>query len=82
MKRWKLALALAGLVLLASFATASAHEQRTVGKYDFEVGWLNEPAYVSAPNAVSISVVQHDTQKPVDGLDSALQAEVIFGAER
>ncbi len=81
MRKWKLALALACLVLFSSFAIASAHEQRTVGKYDFEVGWLNEPAYVNTPNALSISVAQHDTHKPADGLESALQAEVIFGAE-
>ncbi len=81
MKQWTLAFAVAVTLLVASFTLAFAHETRTVGKYDFEVGWLNEPAYVNMPNAMSISVTDHATQKPVDGLVSALQAEVIFGGE-
>lgn len=79
MKRWKLACVLACMLVLASSTLVLAHEKRTVGKYDFEVGWFEEPAYVNTPNALSIGVVDHDTQKPVDNLDSALQVEVIFG---
>ena len=77
--RWSLALAFA-LMLLAT-QLAFAHERRTVGKYDFVVGWLNEPAYANQPNAISLTVTNTDTKKPVEGLDQTLKAEVIVGAK-
>jgi hypothetical protein len=76
--------AMATLAIVASsFAFASnvalGHERRTVGPYTFVVGWINEPAYVSAVNGLSLDVTQTDNAKPVEGLATTLQAEVIVG---
>jgi hypothetical protein len=81
MKRIGMALALAFALTLLVSSLAFAHERRTVGKYDFLVGWINEPAYVNQPNAISLTVTNTDTKKPVDGLDQTIKAEVIVGAK-
>lgn len=80
MKRIGMALGLALALMLLAASLALAHERRTVGKYDFLVGWMNEPAYANQPNAISLSVSNTDTKKPVDGLGRTLKAEVIVGA--
>jgi len=76
--------ALATLAIVASsFAFTSnvalGHEHRSVGPYTFVVGWINEPAYVNAANGVSLDVTETTSSKPVEGLASSLQAEVIVG---
>src|SRR5450759_2024828 len=80
MYRIKWALPLAFALTLVATQFAFAHERRTVGKYDFLVGWTNEPAYASQSNAIFLAVTDTQTKKPVTGLDKTLQAEVIFGA--
>jgi hypothetical protein len=61
MKRKTLALAVAILFvgLLAITRPASAHETITVGDYDVEYGWVNEPAIVGQPNDVVINITAH-----------------------
>lgn len=81
MKRVRMALALAFALTLFVGSLAFAHERRTVGNYDFLVGWTNEPAYLNQPNAISLSVTNTATQKPVEGLDQTLKAEVIVGSK-
>lgn len=81
MKRIGMALALAFALTLLVTSLAFAHERRTVGKYDFLVGWMNEPAYANQPNAISLTVTNTATKKPVQGLDQTLKAEVIVGAK-
>jgi hypothetical protein len=80
MYRIKWALPVAFVLTLVATQFAFAHERRTVGKYDFLVGWANEPAYASQSNAIFLAVTDTQTKKPVTGLDKTLQAEVIFGA--
>ena len=80
MRRIPWSLALAFMLVLLATPLALAHERRTVGKYDFLVGWVNEPAYANQPNAISLTVTDAATKKPVTGLSQTLQAEVIFGA--
>ncbi|MDE3090190.1 MAG: hypothetical protein KGJ80_12475 [Chloroflexota bacterium] len=80
MKRIKLSLALAFALTLLATQLALAHERRTIGKYEFVVGWGNEPAYANQPNAISLTVTDAETKRPVSNLDKTLQAEVIFGA--
>ncbi len=75
----------ATLVVVASFAiygdTAAAHERRTVGPYQFVVGWLTEPAYVGLMNSLDLRVT--DTRvtpaKAVEGLEKTLSADVQTG---
>ena len=58
---------------------ASAHEQREVGNYIFEVGWATEPPAVESPNSLSLKIVAKGTEEGVIGLEESLQAEVIVG---
>jgi hypothetical protein len=75
----------ATLVVVSSFAiysgTASAHERRMVGPYQFVVGWLNEPAYVGLMNSVDLRVT--DTRvtpaKAVEGLEKTLTVDLQAG---
>jgi hypothetical protein len=74
------AVMLALLVSLVGVTVAFAHEQRTVGKYTFVVGFLNEPAYTGFPNSLDMRIMEAQSGKPVEGLEKTLRAEVIFGA--
>jgi hypothetical protein len=70
-------------IVASSFAFASnvalGHEHRTVGPYTFVVGWISEPAYVNAPNGLSLDVTETNSSKPVEGVANTLRAEVIVG---
>ena len=77
------AAALAILVaLLAPLAQpAAAHERRDLGPYQVVVGWLAEPAFVGAQNAVDLRVTDTRTTPPrnVEGLERTLTVEVFQG---
>jgi len=70
-------------IVASSFTLTSnvalGHEHRSVGPYTFVVGWINEPAYVNAANGLSLDVTETSSSKPVEGLATSLQAEVIVG---
>ena len=80
-----ISLVAATLVVVSSFivysGTAAAHERRTVGPYQFVVGWLNEPAYVGLMNSLDLRVT--DTRvtpaKAVEGLEKTLTVDLRFG---
>jgi hypothetical protein len=78
--RWALPISAAvlGTTLLMP-AIASAHEQRDVGNYHFVVGFLNEPPVLDQMNAIDLTVTTKSDQKPVDGVDKTLKAEVVVG---
>lgn len=62
---------------MAFVVSASAHEVRTVGSYQFTVGWLHEPAYADEQNAVQFLLA--DTKgNPVTDLGDTLKVEVIY----
>jgi hypothetical protein len=75
----------ATLLVVSSFTiyggTAAAHERRTVGPYEFVVGWLNEPAYVGLMNSLDLRVT--DTRvtpaKAVEGLEKTLTVDLQTG---
>jgi hypothetical protein len=71
------------LLMLASFAIASAHEHREVGEYTFTVGFRVEPALVNQPNGLDLRVDHGhgDAAEPVEGLQETLQAEIMYGGE-
>lgn len=56
---------------------AFGHEEREVGEYEFEVGFLEEPALVNQLNGVFLSVARDG--EPVQGLDETLKVELIVG---
>jgi len=77
---------------------ASAHEVRVIGegRYEVVVGFLDEPAFVGEKNGLDFRVsklpvtgeaspVPADAEPattPVEGLETTLQAEVIYGDQR
>jgi len=68
----------AGVVLMTlSVAPAVAHEARSVGHIEMEVGWGTEPAYAGETNSVQV-LLNHDGQ-PVTDLGDTLKVEVSFG---
>jgi len=84
-------LLMAGLLLLSP-VVACAHEHRVVGegRYDVVVGWLDEPTYSGFKNgldfrvsdisaATPVAAGEEAEGTPVEGLETTLQAEVIFG---
>jgi hypothetical protein len=78
-----IAVAISAVLLLGLAATASAHEHREVGDYEFTVGFTGEPALVGEPNGLSLDVqLGHgDDGTPVEGLQETLDAEVMFAGE-
>jgi hypothetical protein len=75
-----------GAILAASILTLSAvvpvfaHEDRAVGAYDLEVGFIAEPVYVGERSGLEIHVTKDD--KPVEGLATTLKAQVVFGSQQ
>lgn len=53
------------LLSLALVPSAAAHTGIEVGPFLLDIGWRNEPALVGQPNAVQVTIVVHDTNKPV-----------------
>lgn len=77
-----LALPLGGTLLalfLALPAPALAHERRDVGKYQFVVGFLNEPAFQNQLNGIDLTITSEADNKPVEGAEKTLKAEVTVG---
>jgi hypothetical protein len=62
--------------LLATSGDADAHERRSVGAYNFVVGWLNEPALINQPNAVDLRVTRASDGSNVTGLEQTLKLQV------
>jgi hypothetical protein len=73
--------AIIGLALLPmiSASPAYAHERRAVGKYDFVVGFVNEPAFQDEPNGLDLAITDRDSQQPVEGLEKTLKVTLAFG---
>lgn len=74
-----MAVAVAMVVMLS--APALAHEHRSVGPYEVEIGWDIEPAHAGSPNAVFLAVEDTRTTPatPVEGLAATLKVEVRHG---
>ena len=71
--------AVIGACLLAALLVApvSAHEERDVDGFAFEVGLINEPVFVGDKSGLEFFVNKND--EPVLGLEKTLKAEVIYG---
>ena len=76
MKMQKLFIFFTAAIFLFSKA-GLAHEHRTVaGKYEFVVGFLNEPAFSGQMNALDLRITQDN--EPVEGLEQTLEASVRY----
>ena len=73
---------LALIALLTSHQTALAHEHITIGDYELEIGWVEEPPIAGQQNA--ILVIVHDTsggeEQPVEDV-SSLVVNVSYGGQ-
>ena len=58
-----------------------AHERRTVGPYQFVLGWVSEPAYLGQLNGIDlrISDARSSPAAPVSGLEKTLKADIAAG---
>jgi hypothetical protein len=78
--------ALRALVVVAAVAGASAlaapsvlaHEERDVGDYSLEVGFIDEPVFVGERSGLELFV--HKGDQPVEGLEQTLKAQAIYGS--
>ena len=71
------------LALIALFTihqTALAHESITVGDYEIEIGWVNEPPIVGQQNAIVVNVsdTSRGDAQPVEDV-SSLTVTVSYG---
>jgi hypothetical protein len=64
---------------LISTSDVDAHERRTVGAYNFVVGWLNEPALLNQPNSVDLRITRASDGSNVTGLEQTLKLQVKSG---
>jgi hypothetical protein len=72
-------LALAVLLSLSVPGAALAHERRDVGKLQFVVGWIGEPALVGEPNGIDLRISDKATGAPVEGAEKTVKITVAFG---
>lgn len=76
------ALPLTAVLALVTAAPALAHERRTVGGYQFVVGWGDEPAYSSFKNSIQVTLSEANGGAPVTDLGDTLKVEVTKGSDR
>jgi len=77
------AMLVAMVALAITFQIVSAHQTVTVGDYQIEIGWVNEPPLVGQQNAVVVNVTKADNksvQQPVEDV-SGLTLSVEYGGE-
>lgn len=67
----------AAVMLILGTGAVLAHEEREVGEYTVEVGFLDEPVYAGEQNGLFLMVVRGE--EPVEGLDESLEATVSHG---
>ena len=76
----------AGLIsltaLVLNFQLAFAHETITVGDYEIEIGWANEPPVVGQQNAIAVNVSDTSSgeAQPVEDV-SSLTVTISYGGQ-
>ena len=68
--------------LLFSHQLAFAHESITIGNYELEIGWLEEPPIAGQQNAVVVTVSERSSGEalPVDDV-SSLEINISYGGQ-
>jgi hypothetical protein len=81
-KLYLLAGLMALIALFATYQSAFAHETITVGNYEIEIGWVNEPPTVGQQNAIVVNVSDTGSGEgqPVEDV-SALTVTVSYGGQ-
>jgi hypothetical protein len=74
---------LLAVITISGFSSASAHKTVTVGQYDIEVGWRDEPPLVSQQNAIVFAITTDEGDGVTSGVVNSfrdLQATVKSGS--
>jgi hypothetical protein len=71
--------AMAALLIPLFAGPAAAHEEKTVGRYHFVVGFGDEPAYAGEKNSVQL-ILADANDKPVTDLTDTLKVVVTTGS--
>jgi len=71
---------LAALLVPLLASPAAAHQEKTVGKYHFVVGFGDEPAYAGEKNSVQL-ILADAGDKPVTDLTNTFKVEVTGDAQ-
>jgi hypothetical protein len=76
-------ISLAALLLMAGVALARplAHERIVSGDYALTLGWLEEPPIVGFKNAALVEVATAKDDKPVEGAEGTLTAQIVYGGK-
>ncbi|HLZ07163.1 MAG TPA: hypothetical protein VKT80_01125 [Chloroflexota bacterium] len=69
---------LAAILALLLPGVALAHEKRTVGKYIFVVGFIDEPAIQGLLNGLDLTITDA-SGSPVEGAEKTLKVAIAFG---
>jgi hypothetical protein len=72
---------LTAVLVLVGAAPAFAHERRTVGGFQFAVGWGDEPPYTGFKNSVQVTLSETNGGPPVTDLGDSLKVEVSKGSD-
>ena len=70
------------LALFSLGQVVSAHRTTQVDDYTLVIGFHNKPVCVGVPNALDLFVTNSETLSKVNGLESTLKAEIIFGSSK
>ena len=81
-KLFKTACLITLIALLSRYQLVLAHESVTVGNYEIEYGWVNEPVIVGQLNAIVVNVsdTSSGSAQPVEDV-SALVVTVSYGGQ-
>jgi hypothetical protein len=80
MRKLSVLLVVVPAVLVLQAGPAAAHEEKAIGKYRFDVGFGQEPAYAGLPNSVQLLLFDA-SDEPVTNLREGVNVEVAFGDE-
>ncbi len=78
--RYALVVTVLCALVLSAAAPAFAHEVRKVGKYEFTVGWGEEPAYAGFKNSVQF-ILKDAKGNAVTDLGDTLKVTVVFSGQ-
>jgi hypothetical protein len=78
-KLFPIASLLTAVALALCVQTVFAHETVTVGDYDIEYGWVNEPVIVNQPNAIVINISKHMAMSGSVSLMSPMDGDAVQG---
>src|SRR5262245_24050589 len=79
-KSFTIASLIALVALLLNVQLVLAHESVTVGDYEIEVGWANEPPVAGQVNGIAVNVTNTSSNEPVEDV-SSLTITISYGGQ-